>query len=87
MADASTPDVPKEQDGEEMVVLKVRRKDLQISDEELDQVCGGVFSLGPLGGGGGGPIGPRTIDRRPFNPRAAGYGTLDYGTGTCHGGD
>jgi bacteriocin-like protein len=65
MSDEQTTDAAKgdasKSSGDEMILLKVRRKDLEISDEELDKISGGRES--------------------------SGYGTLDYGTMTCHGGD
>ena len=65
MADEKTGAADKshtqKQADDDMVLLKVPRKDVKISDEELDKISGGRASNG--------------------------YGTLDYTTMTCHGGD
>ena len=62
MTDSRNTDASKKPGDDEMILVKVPRKDLKISDEELDKVSGGRASVG-------------------------GYGTLDYETMTCHGGD
>jgi hypothetical protein len=65
MADEKTQpqgnDDAQKQADDDMILLKVPRKDLKMSDEELDKISGGRAS--------------------------SGYGTLDYGTMTSHGGD
>ena len=57
---ASKTDASK-QPGDELILVKIARKHLKISDEELDKISGGRMS--------------------------SGYGTVDWGTMTSHGGD